>query len=626
MFLNIPSLAAANHKHEFSTMQESKMDQEHGFSYSLQYLQTRLQALTSFGNPLSPALPANNTDTTISAAGEAIELSQDQPPIIGEPENSPPTPEPAPPTQRKRRSTIPKTSTSFQLAHPPPTTRHKQRFKVRPKVLLQLRQISETRSPVPVLEVLPSVFCGSRLLRKFPRVVNGRNGLGPDDLIVVNSQNYDASEKGDGKGDDISDDENDDSREVVAAICQPAKRESYHHARSEISFANGVSWTAFGLTNGGYQFTTTDEFGTKTRARWVPKIGKHKRKGSDSPIPSIINLYERRASERTFKFSVLDPNVRRHPVIASLDRHTIDVVDRYVVPSSPVPTPAAASPVCESGATDRSMHSYFQEPPTAPGTVLDTDDDLRTLALVTGIWVAFVEGWSDVFKYEDEAGLSASSVSGNSPSKMRTLSRRRDNGNGNRAPTPQSNGSGKSRHSAFNLLHRSHNSAVHAPSTHSRISLPQRTQSAGAKSPGAAFVERARRNAAAAVRTASPGISTEKLPMDTFNSRRRSRNNADTGTALQRLSFSSGSSQEEEEQGHRSSLDGATVLDGVESNRSVSDNTPRLSLDSGHTGGTDPQLSETPDRHSSRQKTKKTGRVNRLMSFIHRKAHRDKRQ
>ena len=623
MFLNMPSLAAANHKHEFSTVQESNMDQEHGFSYSLQYLQTRLQALTSFGNPLSPTPAANNTNTNTSAAVEASEVSEDQLPNIAEPENTPPTSEPAPPAQRKRRSTIPKTSTSFQLAHPPPTTKHKQRFKVRPKVLLQLRQISESRSPVPVLEVLPSVFCGSRLLRRFPRVINGRNGLGPDDLIVVNSQKYEASEKGDGKGDDISDDENNDSREVVAAICQPAKGESYDHARSEISFANGVSWTAFGLTNGGYQFTTIDEFGIETRARWVPKNGKHKRKGSYSPEPSIVNFSERKASERNFKFSILVPNARRHPVIASLDRHSIDIVDRYVMPSSPVLTPAPASPVCESATTGPSMHSYFQEPSSVPGTILDTDDDLRTLALVTGIWVAFVEGWSDVFKYEDEAGLSTSSANGNSPSKIPTLSRRRDNGNGNRAPTPQSNGSGKSRHSAFNLLHRPNNSAAHAPSTHSRISLPQRTQSAGAKSPGAAFVERARRNAAAAARTASPGISTEKVPTDTFSGRRRSRDNANTGTALQRLSFSSGSSQEER---HTSSRDGAAASDGVASNRSASDNTPRLSLDSGLTGRIDPQSPEAPDRRTSRPKTKKTGKVNRLMSFIHRKAHREKRQ
>ena len=599
------------------------MDQEHGFSYSLQYLQTRLQALTSFANPLSPTPAAISTDATTSAAIEATEVPENQLPDIAKPENAPPTSESAPPAQRKRRSTIPKTSTSFQLAHPPPTTKHKQRFKVRPKVLLQLRQISESRSPVPVLEVLPSVFCGARLLRRFPRVINGRNGLGPDDLIVVNSQNYEASEKGDGKGDDISDDENNDSREVVAAICQPVKAESYDHARSEISFANGVTWTGCGLANGGYQFTTVDELGIETRARWVPKNGKHNRKGSYSPVPSIVNLSEKKVSERNFKFSILVPNARRHPVIASLDRHSIDIVDRYAIPSSPVLTPAPASPVCESATTDRSMHSYFQEPSTVPGTILDTDDDLRTLALVTGIWVAFVEGWSDVFKYEDEAGLSTSSANGNSPSKIRTLSRRRDNGNANRAPTPQSNGSGKSRHSAFNLLHRSNNSAAHAPSSHSRISLPQRTQSAGAKSPGAAFVERARRNAATAARTASLGVSTEKLPMDTFKGKRRCRDNANTGTALQRLSFSSGSLQGER---HPSSLYGAAASDDIEPSRSVSDNTPRFSLDSGLVGRMDPQFLETADQLTSRPKTKKTRKVNRLMSFIHRKARRDKRQ
>ena len=598
------------------------MDQEHGFSYSLQYLQTRLQALTTFGNPITSISTSCNTEEADLTAVEATETQEAQASTTAELENTTNTTEPVPPVQRKRRLTIPKASTSFQLAHPPPATKHKQRFKVRPKVLLQLRQITENRSPIPTLEVLPSVVCATRLVRRLPRIINGRTGLGPDDLIVVNSQNYEASEKGDRKGDEGSDEENNDTREVVAAICTPAKGECHDHARCEISFAEGSSWTGSSLNNGVYEFTSTNEVGLTTTARWVPRNGKHKRKGSYSPASSTGNLHERRLSEKSFKFSILNPHARRHPVIGSMDRHTIDVLDQYVIPLTPAVTPVPPSPTCESATTHHSQHSYFPDLSTIPGAVLETDDQIRKLILVSGIWVAFVEGWSDAFKYEDDAGLSTSSANGNSPSKGRTLSGRRDNGNGSRAPTPQSNGSGRSRHSGFKLLHRPTASSGQASTSQTRSKPPKRAQSAGPKSPGVAFVQRAKKNANAGTQRATPENSCENLPLEHTSVSGQRNYGAATATTPLRRSHSRRSSNDEEKCSLR---EGALASDATDSNRRRSDS-QRSRSDDSHRGE---RIEDDPSEVAvgrSKSRRKKPGKVNRFMDFINRKTHRDRRQ
>ncbi|OJJ45938.1 hypothetical protein ASPZODRAFT_133804 [Penicilliopsis zonata CBS 506.65] len=62
--------------------------------------------------------------------------------------------------------------------------------------------------------------------------------------------------------------------------------------------------------------------------------------------------------ERRFTFSVIDPATRRHPVLASLTLSQLDIYDR----------------------------------PAQPGEAI-VGDQLRTLMLATGVWVAFREGW-----------------------------------------------------------------------------------------------------------------------------------------------------------------------------------------------------------------------------------------
>ena len=446
--LGLPAIAAAAHTHEFSSLHESAMVQEPYFSLPIQYLQSRLQAFSNIISSSSQTVTppeSNRSNLTNNGDGDyqdtALDLSAE---IVSTADHVAAT--------KAKQTSVSKTKTAFHLAHPPPITKHKHRFKVRPKLLLQLQQISDTHRPRPALDVLPSVVFAPRLARRFPRILNGRTGLGPDDLIIVKSQTYDHSHTSEGKADDSSDGEDWDSREVVAAICLSKKRDNELHGQTEIYLSQGPRWLASPSGNGGYDFICHDENEREIRARWVSKSSKHRRMNSNpNDAPQSTGF-----DEKTFKFSMLMPDARRHPVIASMDRKTICISDQYSIPDTPIVATTPASNDRSSTAAQSSQSSYFHDIDNVTQTLIDTDERLKTLIIVTGVWVAFAEGWSENFKYSNDMGSSKVSVSTASPSKSRVFSSRLDIGAiEGRVPTPQSFSSAKSRHGSLNIIHRS---------------------------------------------------------------------------------------------------------------------------------------------------------------------------
>ncbi|KAJ6016283.1 hypothetical protein N7540_010874 [Penicillium herquei] len=323
---------------------------------------------------------------------------------------------PRPRVGRSNTATTRKASrskTSYQLAHPAAHARHK-RLKLRPKLLLQLQQVTHTPRPLPILDILPSTLFVPRLARKFPTVFRGRNGLGPNDLIIVTSELY---ERRVGKIPETStsaDDDDEDQREVVATICQILQGDALQKGKAEICLNFGPVWEATPLPSGSYEFVTRTENGIKVM-RWALRAGRNRRYSAQ---PSS----EPREDTKRFTFSVIDPNTRRHPVIASLTRNQLEVYDEYsaVTRSNTGPTTPSSGMSVISDLSDNEGPEELYTNTNANAKVYTLDDELRTMIIVTGIWVAFREGWSDNFSYGDPIASPTKSVASPTSSKSGT--------------------------------------------------------------------------------------------------------------------------------------------------------------------------------------------------------------
>ena len=328
----------------------------------------------------------------------------------------------------KRRSTSSRTrsKTAFRLCHPPPVHVHKQRRHIRPRVLLQLQKVSKASRPIPIFEVLPSVVFAPRLARHFPRTFKGKVGLGVDDLVVVSSEDYEAQELHSDDGDDLFD-EKWDKREIIAAICQTGKDDyPYGQGDTEISLNQGTSWTASQRRSGTYEFASVDDGGHRVVARWVKS--KSDRKASVSST----------SEEKKFNFSILNPNSRRHAVIATLDRQTIEVSDQYSHPHTSLSSQASSTATTTSSSFAEQLKTPAIEASITARDSIEVDDALRTLITITGIWVAFREGFSPNFKYDQPTQGLPTSPNPGPDHKPRSLSLNASQFNSNQFAIPNS--------------------------------------------------------------------------------------------------------------------------------------------------------------------------------------------
>lgn len=411
--LGILADAVASHRHELLPVQRTlRICPSRLLQLTLQFIASSRSALINLRAQLSPARPpSTGFDTDHPVISSILMAMEDD--DSNSTRTSLTSSEPRAPRKKKA---IGSTKTSFQLAHPPPAIKHLQRFSIRPKVLLQLQQISGATRPIPVLDVLPSVVFAPKLARKFPSVFKGKDGLGADDLLVVTSQNYNSSSPlQKGKLDDISEEDNWATREVVAAICQPKKREANSESIIELCLDHGPVWEASRLQNGAYGFVSIDESGNRTVARWVPRRQLTRRQSQNgNGEPEILPAEQ----QRKFTFSIINPNSRRHPVIATLYRSSLEISDRYSAPSLPV------SAFAQMPASSDGPHAHFeeQEIPTAT-TIIETDEYMRNLIIISGIFVAFQEGYSPNFQYEKSSiSPSPTALTKPSPPKGRTVS------------------------------------------------------------------------------------------------------------------------------------------------------------------------------------------------------------
>ena len=297
--------------------------------------------------------------------------------------------------RKSRRCNKPKTC--YSICHPPPASSTRQRFHRRPRSLLQLHKQSPNARPQPAVEVVPSANFSVRLTKAITKVFKARHGLCPNDLVVLRAEKYSVHEP----------DEDQDARDIIALICKGRKEDGAATSKARICLPEGREWEAYPTLNGGYEFFSTDEHGLGLTVRWVPK----KNKDGSKPTGS---------DKKKFNFSTISPNSRRHPVIATLSRTGLDVNETYKMPE-----PSATTPLSTPKQTSSFLQDTMEEE-NGGKDERETDDRLRQIIVMTGIWVTFKEGWSPTFKYDDKekdtSGIQRSpSLKQNSPSKSATF-------------------------------------------------------------------------------------------------------------------------------------------------------------------------------------------------------------
>ena len=394
--LGLSASAAATHEHEASTVQAFAMDQEQlSFLRPLQFLQAQLQAFTTSSTSTSQttSLPSTSkqengpvkTDITLEGAFPDKILS----------------------SINSERTFISKTKTSYQLAYPPPSPRSQSRFSLRPRLLLQLRKINQGRLAAPVLEV----FTLPRSLRTSVKQHALERGQSPagDNLMVLGCDPYNDTQEPVDTLSKTYDDENFEHRNVVASIHRTSGSDVEQQVEAQICIGQGY-WTITKMRNGGYEFIGNAEDGSMVKAKWIPKM----RNGRGA-----VHQHPGHAANRKFKFTLLDPHTRRHPILGSMDRQTINIFDQYIKPETPVSEPEPSPPASISSQTNSSSTLHDNNIVPVSDTIVNTSEHTKTLMLATGIWIALAEGWLEM-----ECSNSTGTSSHSSPNRFRNFTTR----------------------------------------------------------------------------------------------------------------------------------------------------------------------------------------------------------
>ncbi|KAI1319816.1 hypothetical protein F5Y16DRAFT_93802 [Xylariaceae sp. FL0255] len=314
--------------------------------------------------------------------------------------------------QRKRRSA--RMSTTFVLAHPPPKLRTKQRIMhIRPNLLLQIQHVAPGQRPRPMIDVYPSsVLTGSiiaPLLKRFPRI-NSKRELSIQDIMLIKSEDYSTSHL---HATVEGDDDGIISRDLLA-ILSPLQTED----KAEIVFADGTVWVAKTRVNGNsfsYEFNSVDEHGKTTTVRWV------RRPCSVTPTTSNSSPTKIESPDSKFTFSVIDPECRRHPILATLTSSSLSILDQYTTVSQSAgrfpPTKPSLSPPSSPINGETSQPSRETRP---------VEEWHKALIKISAIWVALCHGWAPNMRPEDLMPSRASTmppdVEGASHGRRRSLS------------------------------------------------------------------------------------------------------------------------------------------------------------------------------------------------------------
>lgn len=363
--------AAAAHRHEFSSQPESAPRSMFQIPQALGFAKPLKEAVIPSPSTLLPIITTSKTST--------FDLSSSS----GDDEDDRHSSTPKRPSQQQQqqqrqraRACSSRPKTLYQFAHPVASRR---RLKLRPKLLLQLQESHAASRPFPKYDVLPADMTTKLACRLSKPLGGTARTFGSKDLVIVTSDMYEQIGTGDDRS--ISSDEaSSEQREVVATICHCGSVDDGHRfaPKVEVALSSGVCWEGTPLANGSYELVTNGlGIAGSRKVRWVARDKK--------PI----------SAPGRFTFSVIDPNSRRHPVIASMTRKGLTVFDQYSYPTATT-TKTQARTDDEEDDDDETTPPGSPSPSrsTADTEMINTDEDLRQLIVITGTWVAFMEGWT----------------------------------------------------------------------------------------------------------------------------------------------------------------------------------------------------------------------------------------
>ncbi|CUS11850.1 unnamed protein product [Tuber aestivum] len=316
---------------------------------------------------------------------------------------------PSPAVPRKS----PRTKTAYHLAQPPPSAHLLHRHSLKPSrnLVVQLQRLSNTTRPVPTLDVLPASIFASRLKATCGRFF--KHGVGSQDLVFLTSEEYGS---GDDDDDDVGEDESNrlNARHVVATVSQNYRKVPLAAGEDgkggsggmakvpAIRLDSGPPWEVTQTASGGYEFSAYQEDGSVLTARWNPR-GAGTLAGRRRSSQARGSSSEDSTAERRFQFSLVNPGSRRHPIIATLAKQTIEINDHYPAASSSSP---ATTPTQSRSSSP--VHGAPSSPSSEERLYIRTSDYICTLILASGIWVALREGLasSNSLHLDDAAPLS----------------------------------------------------------------------------------------------------------------------------------------------------------------------------------------------------------------------------
>ncbi|KAL2890271.1 hypothetical protein HOO65_020813 [Ceratocystis lukuohia] len=389
---------------------------------------------------------------------------------------------------RRRSTRLSKTGSRFIVAQPPPKVVKKSRrfIQMRPQLLLQIQLVTETR-PKPMFDVLPSTFVSGstfaapRLARKFPRLFRVSGNLGPNDLVLARSEDYDIDENSDATEERL------DRRDLIAVFSPVLESE-----KTDIVLADGTVWSATALTNGSYDFVHESADGVLTRARWAKRRVIH----GPATVPEN-NLGSDEPASYKFTFSILDPATRRHPVMATVTPTWLEIQDFCYLPDQPRDS-AHLTP--RSSVANKGAANVFA---SNDRRFLPIDNETRAFIAISSVWVS----------------LQQKGITGATPPRRSSI--RRSLSNYDKPQTPASSASSGASSPAQIPVPATAGamptSSICSTISQKRASLPAAPQDQGnvprrSMSTGAAFMQR--RVAAATASAASSSVGAGDLPHD----------------------------------------------------------------------------------------------------------------
>lgn len=299
----------------------------------------------------------------------------------------------------KRRRATPRKSSHYLLALPAPKRGSKKHlFKnIRPRLLFQLQELPENqRRPRPAIDVFPaSVIAGpivtARYINLFPRIFGAKGELGPRDLILLKSEDYDT-----GLSDSEEEDEHVGGRREPLAILSPVRGQDC----DEIVMEDGAVWRATPGPKGNYEFVHIDKHGIKRTARWAKRnptrsVSNPKnpnRLSSSAATVASDGTSAAEPSDYKYTFSLINPQSRRHPILANLTPKSLEVFEDYTTVSTSQGRYPPSRPMSynfdSASAKDLPPSPFSADEPSGERQTHAVDDETKKLITVTGLWLA----------------------------------------------------------------------------------------------------------------------------------------------------------------------------------------------------------------------------------------------